>query len=296
MGADALVLGWKTGRESSVPLRSREERSASSSCVSPRAIPSAESEGVAGGEPVPTGPASGRRQGGRALEDDERPAVARARMDSAERPDPRRRFPPTVPTRGVATIASRGAIAQLGERLDRTQEVGGSSPPSSILESPPLRGFSCDGGVLRNARTGYRPRTSISASSTARSSCASSRPADRPSLCGSTTVVCSTSTRVSSPPSVIVGRKLAARALVEVGDTSRVLRPRSSSACTTTAYRDPRCSCPRARRGGGSRKISPRTTSVRRPRSQLCELFADDPHLLAIALVRGERAHLIPDG
>ncbi len=26
-----------------------------------------------------------------------------------------------------------GAIAQLGERLDRTQEVGGSSPPSSIL-------------------------------------------------------------------------------------------------------------------------------------------------------------------
>ena len=27
----------------------------------------------------------------------------------------------------------RGAIAQLGERLDRTQEVGGSSPPSSIV-------------------------------------------------------------------------------------------------------------------------------------------------------------------
>jgi hypothetical protein len=30
----------------------------------------------------------------------------------------------------------RGAIAQLGERLDRTQEVGGSSPPSSIEEPP----------------------------------------------------------------------------------------------------------------------------------------------------------------
>src|SRR5205823_4044860 len=28
--------------------------------------------------------------------------------------------------------APLGAIAQLGERLDRTQEVGGSSPPSSI--------------------------------------------------------------------------------------------------------------------------------------------------------------------
>jgi hypothetical protein len=27
---------------------------------------------------------------------------------------------------------THGAIAQLGERLDRTQEVGGSSPPSSI--------------------------------------------------------------------------------------------------------------------------------------------------------------------
>ena len=31
-----------------------------------------------------------------------------------------------------ATIEARGAIAQLEERLDRTQEVGGSSPPSSI--------------------------------------------------------------------------------------------------------------------------------------------------------------------
>src|SRR4051794_23879850 len=30
-----------------------------------------------------------------------------------------------------ATIRGRGAIAQLEERLDRTQEVGGSSPPSS---------------------------------------------------------------------------------------------------------------------------------------------------------------------
>ena len=29
-----------------------------------------------------------------------------------------------------------GAIAQLAERLDRTQEVGGSNPPSSIAEMP----------------------------------------------------------------------------------------------------------------------------------------------------------------
>ena len=30
----------------------------------------------------------------------------------------------------------RGAIAQLGERLDRTQEVAGSSPASSIAKGP----------------------------------------------------------------------------------------------------------------------------------------------------------------
>jgi hypothetical protein len=29
-------------------------------------------------------------------------------------------------------LAEPGAIAQLAERLDRTQEVGGSNPPSSI--------------------------------------------------------------------------------------------------------------------------------------------------------------------
>src|SRR3954454_5430305 len=29
-----------------------------------------------------------------------------------------------------------GAITQLGERLDRTQEVGGSSPPSSTSRNP----------------------------------------------------------------------------------------------------------------------------------------------------------------
>src|SRR5262245_50001307 len=34
-----------------------------------------------------------------------------------------------------------GAIAQLGERLDRTQEVAGSSPASSTNESPASRGF-----------------------------------------------------------------------------------------------------------------------------------------------------------
>ena len=44
--------------------------------------------------------------------------------------------------RGLCCADLRGAIAQLGERLDRTQEVGGSSPPSSTWSAPSLwRGF-----------------------------------------------------------------------------------------------------------------------------------------------------------
>ena len=52
-------------------------------------------------------------------------------------------------------MRDRGAIAQLGERLDRTQEVGGSSPPSSIpicrcfskaAERPP---FACNPSATR---------------------------------------------------------------------------------------------------------------------------------------------------
>jgi hypothetical protein len=133
------------------------------------------------------------------------------------------------------------------------------------------------------------------ASSTARSSRASNRPADRPSRSGSTTVVCSTRTRVSCPSNAISGRKLAGRALVEVGATSRVLRPRNSSAWTTTAYRAPRCSWPRTPRGAGSRRISPRTTSILERWRELGELLAHAPHLLAIVLVGGEAAHLVSD-
>jgi hypothetical protein len=43
------------------------------------------------------------------------------------------------------TCAPLGAIAQLGERLDRTQEVGGSSPPSSTSGSPATAGLSRSG-------------------------------------------------------------------------------------------------------------------------------------------------------
>jgi hypothetical protein len=114
---------------------------------------------------------------------------------------------------------------------------------------------------LCGART-YRPRTRASASSTACSSSASRRPTERPKRSGSTTVVCSTRTRVAVLSRLRTGRKLAGWALVEVGETRTVLNPRSSSAWTTTAHRAPRCSRPRTLRGAGRRKISPRTTSV----------------------------------
>jgi hypothetical protein len=77
---------------------------------------------------------------------------------------------------------------------------------------------------------GQRLKTKAMAQSTARSSSASRRPADRPSRCGSTTVVCSTRTRVSVPSSEIVGRKVAGRALAEVGETRVVLNAMNSSA------------------------------------------------------------------
>ena len=40
------------------------------------------------------------------------------------------------PGRGVSWGKYQGAVAQLGERLDRTQEVRGSSPLSSIDSAP----------------------------------------------------------------------------------------------------------------------------------------------------------------
>ena len=48
------------------------------------------------------------------------------------------RLPQAATTLSASRVDSSplGAIAQLGERLDRTQEVGGSSPPSSINEAP----------------------------------------------------------------------------------------------------------------------------------------------------------------
>src|SRR5204863_5568434 len=50
-------------------------------------------------------------------------------------------MPPWTAGARFLPIPPLGAIAQLGERLDRTQEVGGSSPPSSIAKPPLSGGF-----------------------------------------------------------------------------------------------------------------------------------------------------------
>src|ERR1700744_5926544 len=49
-------------------------------------------------------------------------------------------------------IGHFGAIAQLAERLDRTQEVGGSNPPSSIDEEALQTGHIGFRGALRTGR------------------------------------------------------------------------------------------------------------------------------------------------
>src|SRR4029079_3138621 len=70
---------------------------------------------------------------------------------------------------GFPIPAELGAIAQLGERLDRTQEVGGSSPPSSTgpysATTRGVRSFGCSatlsGRLIGGSTTGSTdcPRT-----------------------------------------------------------------------------------------------------------------------------------------
>ena len=147
--------------------------------------------------PRSSGTAQGNEAGGRAL---------------LLRPGSRRHLP------GAWTHGSRTSFRQ--SRSSRSAES---------LPRPACR-YPAHPELTRILRGGQRPKTRRSASSTARSSLASSRPADRPRRCESTTVVCSTRTRVSCRSITIVGRKLAGRALVEVGATSVVLRSRNSSA------------------------------------------------------------------
>src|SRR5207247_7009057 len=57
------------------------------------------------------------------------------------RREPRRRLGHACLAVEAATLREPGAIAQLGERLDRTQEVAGSSPASSTKKRPAQRAF-----------------------------------------------------------------------------------------------------------------------------------------------------------
>ena len=64
------------------------------------------------------------------------------RQDQAEAgPDPAAARAARTARRPALHYARRGAIAQLGERLDRTQEVAGSSPASSTSERPANAGL-----------------------------------------------------------------------------------------------------------------------------------------------------------
>ena len=59
---------------------------------------------------------------------------------------------PAVSRTNPLEIAANGAIAQLAERLDRTQEVGGSNPPSSIASKALQTGHIGFRGGIRTGR------------------------------------------------------------------------------------------------------------------------------------------------
>jgi len=223
--------------------------------------------------------------------------IPRSERSSAASKSLTPRTGPASPLRGFGVELVLGLLERTagGRVCHRVVRIDLHQPPVDVRSLG--RSDRSQGPVLRPAIAAARqiPRMSASASSTARSSSDSRRPTDAPSRCGSTTVVCSTSTRVSVPAMLIVGRKVAGRAPVDVGEINVVLRPKNSSACTITAYRAPRCSRPRAARGGGSRKTSPRTISVARRRRELGQLLSDDPHLVAVRLVGCDSQDLCSD-
>ena len=90
------------------------------------------------------------------------------------------------------TAVLRPALEAVSGPTSRSRRRLWSNGAGAVVRQP-ARGWAGGGGVAQS------PRSRLSAWSTARSSPGSSRPADRPRRCGSTTVVCSTSTRVSVP-------------------------------------------------------------------------------------------------
>src|SRR5581483_9808320 len=114
-------------------------------------------------EEVPHDPVRGRQRLPRGVEGDGADDPRRQADGEGRRRDRRRRLRLDFP--------DRGAIAQLGERLDRTQEVAGSSPASSTSRTPaqagvlarPFRGLlslSCgdqDDSLPRREAVAYHP-------------------------------------------------------------------------------------------------------------------------------------------
>ena len=114
-------------------------------------------------------------------------------------------------TREAATLGSRGAIAQLGERLDRTQEVAGSSPASSIDRTVYAASYFQTCAIANRA---CRTR--------ARRSCGTHRPSGMADLCSSRGTSAVTNTGCSSDnPQVQIREafRSVGRTLAEVGAT-----------------------------------------------------------------------------
>lgn len=105
-----------------------------------------------------------------------------------------------------------------------------------------------------------------------------------PNRLTSTAPTCSTKTLVASPLITISGRKVAGRALLDVGATRTTERGSIASACTTTPKRRLCCSCP-VRRGGRSSNTSPLCTKALHQSRDLV-------HLPAIRFVRFQHCDL----
>jgi hypothetical protein len=183
----------------------------------------------------------------------------------------------SVSTRHSTWPAARSAQPDKVRRTGTDRALNSVShsvaDPRSRSSAP---GLSCENGAV-NDPVQRRPSTVRRLSSIPQISSVLVWPTWLPNRLTSTAPTCSTSTRVLSPSTTISGRKLADRALRDVGATSTTDRGRNSSACTTTPNRRPCCSWPLPF-GRRSSKTSPRRTKSLHQRS-------DFVHLLTVVLV-----------
>ena len=177
------------------------------------------------------------------------------------------------PQRGSTTVRSHpGSVVTVTVSHSSVYSQGVTSSVSVWDPPPPNAPREHERGLRPRARsvlsclvwsTKGQPRASTVCRAVSTPHCSSGVrcPARFPRRVTSTAPTCSTSTRVSTPSISISGRNEAGFALVEVGATSTTERGRSGSACTTTPYRRPCCSCPTPL-GSRNAKMSPRRTQA----------------------------------